>query len=68
MKRKEYEKPTMKIVQLQHTGMLMTSNMRGSGRLGDSWTNSGSDSWDGSGTSGGSSTGGWTDNGGSAWE
>ena len=25
MKRKEYEKPTMQIVELRHTGMLMTS-------------------------------------------
>ena len=25
MKRKDYEKPTMKVVQLRHTGMLMTS-------------------------------------------
>jgi hypothetical protein len=26
MKRKDYEKPTMKVVKLQQTGMLMTSN------------------------------------------
>jgi len=26
MKRKDYEKPTMTIVKLQHHGMLMTSN------------------------------------------
>ena len=25
MKRKDYERPTMKVVQLQHHGMLMTS-------------------------------------------
>ena len=25
MKRKTYEEPTMKVVKLQHTGMLMTS-------------------------------------------
>ena len=25
MKRKEYEKPTMQVVELRHTGMLMTS-------------------------------------------
>ena len=25
MKRKNYERPTMKVVKLQHTGMLMTS-------------------------------------------
>lgn len=25
MKRKDYQKPTMKVVKLQHTGMLMTS-------------------------------------------
>ena len=25
MKRKDYEKPTMKVVKLQHHGMLMTS-------------------------------------------
>lgn len=25
MKRKDYEKPTMMVVKLQHTGMLMTS-------------------------------------------
>jgi len=27
MKRKDYEKPTMKVVKLQHTGMLMTSGV-----------------------------------------
>ena len=26
MKRKDYQKPTMKIVKLRHTGMLMTSD------------------------------------------
>ena len=29
MKRKDYEKPTMKVVKLQHTGMLMTSGQVG---------------------------------------
>ena len=26
MKRKDYEKPTMQVVKLQHAGMLMSSN------------------------------------------
>ena len=30
MKRKDYEKPTMKVVKLQHTGMLMTSGVEAS--------------------------------------
>ncbi|GEM_PF-4111245 len=28
MKRKDYEKPTMKVVKLQQTGMLMTSGVQ----------------------------------------
>ena len=29
MKQKEYQKPTMRVVKLQHTGMLMTSAQQG---------------------------------------
>jgi hypothetical protein len=29
MKRKDYQKPTMKVVMLRHAGMLMTSNKDG---------------------------------------
>ena len=29
MKRKDYEKPTTKVVKLRHTGMLMTSGKQG---------------------------------------
>ena len=28
MKRKDYQKPTMNVVKLQHTGMLMTSGVQ----------------------------------------
>lgn len=59
----------MRVTHLRHRAMLLSgsSGAKGSGRLGDSWTDNGSDGWDGSG-SGGSSTGGWTDDGGSAWQ
>ena len=35
MKRKDYQQPTMKIVKMQHTGMLMTS---GNATLGVTYT------------------------------
>ena len=42
MKRKDYQKPTMKVVELQHTGMLMTS---GNATLGVTYTE---EDWDAS--------------------
>ena len=40
MKRKDYRKPTMKVVQLRHTGMLMTSDAQGStGTQNYKWNN-----------------------------
>ena len=38
MKRKSYEKPTMKVVKLQHTGMLMTSGTKSSRNVYDETT------------------------------
>ena len=38
MKRKDYTKPTMKVVQLRHTRMLMTSDPRGFGAQRSSYT------------------------------
>ena len=35
MKQKQYQRPTTKVVKLQHTGMLMTSGERGSVGLQD---------------------------------
>ena len=38
MKRKDYEKPTMKVVQLRHTGMLMTSGGKNvNATMNDTW-------------------------------
>ena len=65
MKRKDYEKPTMKVVELQQRGLLKLSGGKGTLR---GYRNGGGNAWDGSGGSGGSSMGGWTDNGGDAWE
>ena len=72
MKRKEYRRPQMRVVESQHRTMLLTgsnSDVRGGGTLGSSWTDSDGDAWDGSSSSGsGSGLGGWTDSGGDAWE
>lgn len=69
MKRKHYEKPTMKVVKLQQQTQLLAGSNVG-GTLGNGWTDSGGDAWSGDGSSGGggSLSGGWTDSGGSAWE
>ena len=38
MKRKNYERPTMQVVQLKHTGMLMTSGGNNvSATMNDTW-------------------------------
>lgn len=66
MKRKDYEKPTIQVVELQHMTVLL-SGSGGKGMLGG-YTNDGGDAWGGGSGSGGSSMGGWTDNGGDAWE
>ena len=71
MNKKEYQRPTMRVIGLrQRTKLLIGSygETSGGGRLDRSWSNSGGDAWDGSSSSGGSSMGGWTDSGGSAWE
>ena len=72
MKRKDYEKPTMKVVELQHRAELLSGSnpdVRGGGTLGSGWTDSGGNAWDGSSSSGsGSGLGGWTNSGGDAWE
>lgn len=73
MKKKDYEKPTMRVVMLQQpTQLLADSNAgaSGGGKLGGGWTDSGGDAWGGSGSSdgGGSLGGGWTDSGDNAWE
>ena len=71
MNKKDYQRPTMRVVELRRPTMLVGtsgSSMSSGGKLGDSWSNSGSDAWDGSSSSGGSDMGGWTDKGGSAWQ
>ena len=42
MKRKDYEKPAMRVVKIQHTGMLMTSGF-GAGRTNYGVANDGLD-------------------------
>ena len=42
MKRKDYEKPAMRVVKIQHTGMLMTSGF-GAGRTNYGTANDGLD-------------------------
>ena len=71
MKRKDYIRPMAKAVILHQRATLLSGSgdLRGSGRLGNSWKNNSKDAWDGSSPSGGgNSMGGWTDKGGSAWE
>ena len=71
MKRKDYERPRMRVVEIGQRGMLMTSDpepVRGGASLGGSYTNGGGDAWGGGSGSGGSSMGGWTNSGGDAWE
>lgn len=72
MKRKDYQKPAMTIVELQHRSHLLSdsnTDFSGGGTLGSGWINSGGDAWDGSSSSGsGNGLGGWTDSGGDAWE
>ena len=38
MMKRDYQKPTMKVVQLRHTGMLMGSDLRGFGAQRSSYT------------------------------
>lgn len=71
MKKKDYLRPTNRVIHLRQRTVLLTgsySDMSGGAKLGNSWTDSGSDAWDGSSSSGGSDMGGWTDKGGSAWQ
>lgn len=69
MNKKDYLRPTMKIIHLRHRMMLLSGSfcdMGGGGILGNSWTNNGNNAWGGS-SPGGNSMGGWSDKGGSAW-
>ena len=69
MNKKDYQRPTMCVIKLRQQAMLLSassSTMSGA-KLGNSWTNSGGDGW-GDSSSSGSSMGGWTDDGDSAWE
>lgn len=73
MKKKDYKRPTTKVVMLQHQVQLLTSSLTSlivGGMLVGGWIDSGDDAWDGSGSSdgGGSLGGGWTDSGDDAWE
>ena len=71
MNKRDYQRPTMRVIELrQRTMLLIDSNSQasGGGKLGNSWTDKGSDAWDGSSSSGSNSMGGWTNKGGSAWE
>jgi hypothetical protein len=44
MKRKDYQKPTMKVVKLQHTQMLMTSGLNAN--RGEDYGNAIEDTWE----------------------
>ena len=46
MKHKNYTKPTMKIVEVQHTQMLMTSNLQGVNSQRSSYGMAVEESWD----------------------
>ena len=67
MKRKDYMKPTMKIIEVRYRTMILAGSDRAIGGKLGGFRNDSGDAWDGS-SSGGSSMGGWTDEGGSAWE
>ena len=70
MKRKDYEKPTMKVVTLQQQTPLLAGSGSAAvgGTLGSSWNDGGIDAWGGSSIpGGGSGLGGWIDSGGDAW-
>lgn len=65
MKRKDYERPTMRVVEIQQQGLLMQS---GGAKLGG-YRYSNDDAWDGNSSSVGGTIGNsWTDSGGDAWE
>ena len=71
--KKKYEKPKARALRIANSSYLLAGSpeagLQGSATLGESWTDSGKDAWDGSSSSGGGgSLGGWTDNGDSAWE
>ena len=75
MKRKNYETPTMKVVELQHVAQLLSDSKRevsSGGTLSNGWNDSSGNAWDGSSSSsdggGGTLGGGWTDSGGNPWE
>ena len=46
MKRKDYERPTMKVVEIRQHGMLMTSDPVGSKATINDWKDGGTDSED----------------------
>ena len=59
-----YQVPAMRVVQLLHHGMLLTSGAKLSG-----YSESIDDAWDGNGSSVGSTIGNvWTDSGADAWD
>jgi len=71
--KKKYEKPKARALTIACGCTLLAGSteagLQGSATLGESWTDSGKDAWDGSSSSGsGGSLSGWTDNGESAWE
>ena len=69
--KKKYEAPQLTVVTFKTEQGYATSSLGASGAfgLGDAWSNESSDAWDGSSSSSGNRFGGgWTDNGGSAWE
>ena len=45
MKRKDYKKPTMKVIKLQQRAQLLAGSTVG-GTLGSGWTDSGDDAWE----------------------
>ena len=63
MKRKDYQTPSMTVVELRHQCCILA----GSDPL-QSYSNDGGDAWSGGSGSGGSKPDGWTDNGGDAWK
>ncbi|MBP5360904.1 MAG: hypothetical protein J6129_05430 [Bacteroidaceae bacterium] len=70
MQKRDYIEPSLCIIAIRQSGMLMGSNDRMFGSmLGNSWRDNSKDAWSHNWEpEGGSTFGGWTDNGDSAWE
>ena len=66
--KKNYEAPALTVVTFKTERGYATSSFPNSLRLRDAWIVSATNAWSGGGSGSNSLGGGWTDNGGSAWE